>query len=111
MSTSAEFVQYVLDQFSELPSVRTRKMFGEYGFFYGGIYFAAACDNQFFVKITEGGKRLLPDCETAPPYPGAKPMFLIPRLEDRELLTELARVTCRELPPPRSKKGRSTTNF
>ena len=107
MATSPEFVQYVLDQLSGLSPVRTRKMFGEYGFYYDGIYFAAACDNQFFVKITEGGKRLLPGCETAPPYPGAKPMFLLTCLEDRALLAELARVTCRELPPPRTKKSRT----
>jgi hypothetical protein len=56
------------------------------------------------VKITEAGKKLMPDCETAPPYPGASPCFLIHELDNRQLLKELTQVTCAELPAPKPKK-------
>lgn len=56
------------------------------------------CDNQLFVKITAAGKRLAPDLETAPPYDGAKPYFLIDDIDNREFLVELVKETCKELP-------------
>jgi hypothetical protein len=40
-----------------------------------------------------------------PPYPGAKPIFLIEeQIEDAEWLSELVRITTRELPAPKPKK-------
>jgi len=46
----------------------------------------------------------------APPYPGAKPIFLIEdQLEDGAWLSELVRITARELPEPKPKKKRAKT--
>ena len=45
------------------------------------------------------------DVVEAPPYPGAKLSFLIgDRIEDGEWLSELVRITVRELPEPKPKK-------
>jgi hypothetical protein len=44
----------------------------------------------------------------APPYPGAKPSFLIEdKLEDKEWLSELIRITLRELPEPKRRKKKT----
>lgn len=73
MASNLEFVQFVCDQLGE--QVSCRRMFGEYGLFAHGKYFACVCDNQLFFKATPGGRMLLGSalgsCQLEPPYPGA----------------------------------------
>jgi hypothetical protein len=65
------------------------------------------CDNRLFVKPTVGGRAFIGDVVEAPPYPGAKPSLLIEgQIEDGEWLSELARITTRELPAPKPKRRR-----
>lgn len=109
MASGAEFVQYVADQFDDAGIITYRKMFGEYGLYCDGKFFASVCDDRLFVKITEAGRKYAPHLETAPPYEGAKPYFLVEEVDDRAFLTELARVTCAELPFPKPKKPKKTT--
>ena len=111
MSSSQEFVQYAADKCSGAGRITYRKMFGEYGMYCDGKIFALICDDQFFIKITEAGKRLAPELSEAPPYDGAKPYFLIEDLDDRDFLTEFITETCRELPmpKPKSKKKRNSS--
>ena len=107
MASMLEFVQCVCDQMG--GEVSYRKMFGEYGLYFQGKYFACVCDNQLFVKATQAGKDLLGDFQLAPPYPGASLCLLIPQLEDRELLSRLTEATCRDLPEPKPKKKKPRT--
>lgn len=107
MGSDLSFVEYVVDQFDADSGVTYKKMFGEYGLFSGGKMFAMICDNQLFFKPTEGGRALMGEVRLAPPYPGAKPIPLIEdRLDDGEWLSELARITTRELPAPKPRKRR-----
>lgn len=73
MASNLEFVQFVCDQLGE--QVSCRRMFGEYGLFAHGKYFACVCGNQLFFKATPGGRTLLGSalgsCQLEPPYPGA----------------------------------------
>lgn len=46
-------------------------------------------------------------CQLEPPCLGAAPYLLVPRLEDRELLSRLLKATCRELPEPKPRKKRA----
>jgi TfoX/Sxy family transcriptional regulator of competence genes len=78
-------------------------MFGEFGLFSAGKMFGMVCDNRMFVKPTAGGRAHIGDVVEAPPYPGAKPIFLIEELDDGEWLSELVRITVRELPAPKRK--------
>lgn len=109
MASNLEFVQFVCDQLGE--QVSCRRMFGEYGLFAHGKYFACVCDNQLFFKATPGGRTLLGSalgsCQLEPPYPGAAPYLLVTQLEDRELLSRLLEATCRELPEPKPRKKRA----
>lgn len=106
MASRKEFVAYVADQLREAGEITCRKMFGEYGIYCNGLFFAVICGDQLFVKITEGGKNLAPQLPQVPPYEGAKPYFLVENVDDRAFLAELTTVTCRELPPPKPKKRR-----
>lgn len=106
MASHADYVQYIADQCSNAGEITVRKMFGEYGIYCNGKIFGLICDDQFFVKITEPGKSLLPDLETAPPYDGAKLHFLVTDIDDREKLSAFVAATCDALPMPKPKKKR-----
>jgi TfoX/Sxy family transcriptional regulator of competence genes len=72
----------------------------------GGKMVASVCDDKLFVKPTLGGRAYVGEIAEASPYPGAKPSFLITgeKLEDREWLSELIKITAAELPIPIKKK-------
>lgn len=107
MASDKGFVDFILDQIDHSGEITARKMFGEYGLFCDKKIFALICDNKLFVKPTEGGRAFIKDVDEAPPYPGAKPSLLIgDRMEDREWLSNLVRITVRELPEPKPKKKR-----
>ena len=108
MGSTGEFVEYVTEQFDEDLGVTHKKMFGEYGLFCDGKMFGMVCDDRFFVKPTEAVRAFIGNVVEAAPYPGAKPSFLIEEgLEDRDWLSELARITARELPLPKRKKKKA----
>lgn len=104
MASSLQQVTYIVDQLQPAGCISYKKMFGEYGIYCDGIYFACVCDNNFYVKITPGVQALLPMAVTQPPYPGAKPMFLIEQLEDLPLLTKITQLTCGFLATGKTKK-------
>ena len=105
MGSDLGFVDFVVDQLDEDCVVTYKMMFGEYGLYSDGKLFALICDDQLFMKPTEGGRAHIGDVVEAPPYPGAKPSLLIvDQLEDSEWLSELVRITARELPAPKPKK-------
>lgn len=104
MASSKEFVEYAAAHLSEAGCITCRKMFGEYGVYCDGIFFALICDNQLFLKITPEGRQCCPSLPEAPPYAGAKPYFLIENLEDRAALIRLTAVTCQAISASPKKK-------
>lgn len=108
MASDQNFVDFVLDQIENVGEITAKKMFGEYGVWSDGKIFALICDNKLFIKPTEAGRIFIKDVVEAPPYPGAKPSFLIEnRIDDREWLSKLIRITVSELPEPKPKKKKS----
>ena len=105
MASDLDFVEFVVDQMADAGVISYRKMFGEYVVYCEGKVVALICDNRLFVKPTKGGKSFIVDVVEAPAYPGAKLSFLIEeQIEDKEWLSDLVRLTERELPEPRPKK-------
>jgi TfoX/Sxy family transcriptional regulator of competence genes len=104
MATDKDFADYILEQLSGAGEVTAKKMFGEYGIFLNGKMAAIIADNQLFVKPTEAGRKFIGEPEEAPPYTGAKNYFLIDNLDDPEWLSELVKITEKELPLPKPKK-------
>lgn len=105
MASNQEYVDYVVDQIENAGVITAKKMFGEYGVFSDGKIFALICDNKLFVKPTEGGREFIGKVVEAPPYPGAKPSFLIEdKVEDRDWISQLVSITVAELPEPKPKK-------
>ncbi len=107
MASDKEFVEYAVEQMKKAGNIRFRMMFGEYAVYCNEKVVALICDNQLFVKPTEAGRLFINDLTEAPPYPGAKPAFLIQaEIEDSEWLSELIKITEKELPVPKPKKRR-----
>ena len=96
MASHKDFVDYVAEQLREVGTIRSRKMFGEYGLYCDGVFFAVIYD-QFFVKVTAAGEAAFPDLPKAPPYEGAKDYIWVEDVENRELMTKLTRMTCEAL--------------
>ncbi len=104
MASDQGFVEYICDQIADAGRISSRKMFGEYAIYCDDKVVALVCDDRLFVKQTPGGRAFIGSPTEAPPYPGAKPSFLIEdRLDDRAWLSELIRLTAGELPPPKPK--------
>lgn len=105
MASDQTFVDFVVDQIENAAGITAKKMFGEYGVYAGKKLFALICDNKLFIKPTIAGRSFIKDVVEAPPYPGAKPSFLIEdKLEDRDWLSQLVQITVEELPEPKPKK-------
>ena len=105
MGSDMEFISFVLDQIENAGEITAKKMFGEYSIYSNGKLFGLICDNHLFIKPTESGRKYIKNPMERPPYEGAKSSFLIEdKIEDREWLSELIRLTVRELPEPREKK-------
>ena len=105
MASDLKFVEFVVDQLDEDCAVTYKRMFGEFGLYSDGKFFGVICDDQLCVKPTEGGRAFIGEVVESPPYPGAKPSLLIgDKIEDAEWLSELVRITARELPMPKPRK-------
>jgi len=104
VASNLEYVEYVCGQISGAGNIAYKKMFGEYCIYCDGKVIGDICDNQFFVKKTAAGSSVIPDCEEAAPYKGAKLHLLIESVDDRELMAKLISATFKELPAPRVKK-------
>ena len=104
MASDRQFVEFLLDQITGAGEVTYKAMFGEYGLYANGKLFALVCDNKLFIKPTQSGRSYIEDVVEAPPYPGAKPSFLIEeKLEDGEWLSQLVKISLPELPEPKHK--------
>lgn len=105
MASDQKFVDFVLDQIERAGVITAKKMFGEYALYTDVKLFALICDNRLFIKPTDAGRTFIGEVEEAPPYSGAKNYFLIEdNLEDRKWLSELVRISAKELPMPKPKK-------
>lgn len=103
MASSKEYLNFVLEKLSGLPEITHRAMMGEYLLYYRGKYFGGVCDDRFLVKPVPAALVRMPEAPQEPPYPGAKPMLLVERLDDSAFLEDLIPAMYPELP---EKKGR-----
>jgi TfoX/Sxy family transcriptional regulator of competence genes len=111
MPSDLSFVEFVVDQIKDAGEITYRKMFGEYALYCNAKVIALICDNRFFVKPTDGGRSFIEDVVEAPPYPGAKAYFLIEdKIDDREWVGNLIRITVKELPESKPKKKKMGTS-
>ena len=104
MASSRGYLDFIIDQLSGLEGVTSRAMMGEHliyvhGRLVGGIY-----DDRLLVKITPSALDLLPGAEKELPYPGAKEMLLVDRVDDSTFLCALLERIAGEVPASGKKK-------
>lgn len=104
MASKKEYLDFVLEQLSELNDISFRAMMGEYILYYQGKIIGGIYDDRFLVKPTNSAKSLMPDARLELPYEGAKEMLLVEDLDNRAFLTELLNAMIDELPAPKKKK-------
>ena len=104
MSSSKEYLEYILEQLSDLDEISYRAMMGEYILYYRGKIFGGIYDDRFLVKPVKAAKDMMPNADMELPYEGAKEMILVDDVDDREFLEELLEAMYDELPAPKKKK-------
>lgn len=86
MSSSIDYLEYVLDLLSDIENITYKKMMGEYILYCDGIIFGGIYDNRFLIKKTKTLENI--GFKEEIPYPSAKPMYLVD-IENREEINEL----------------------
>ena len=106
MASSKEYLEFIMEQLSELDDVSYRAMMSEYIIYFRGKVIGGIYDDRFLVKPTASAKALMPDADMEIPYEGAKEMIQVDDVENREFLKKLFEAMYGELPEPKKKKAK-----
>lgn len=95
MATSKEYKDFILEQLELLNDITCKPMMGEYLLYYNGILFGGIYDDRLLVKIVENNKKY--NMKEELPYEGAKTMYLVEDVDNKELLKEIIIDTSKDL--------------
>ena len=104
MASSKEYLDFILEQLSELEEISYRAMMGEYIVYYRGKIVGGIYDDRFLVKPIKFAIAYMPNAKYELPYDGAKEMLLVDDVDNKEFLTGLFNSMYDELPAPKPKK-------
>lgn len=104
MASSKAYLDFILEQLSELEEITYRAMMGEYILYYRGKIVGGIYDDRLLVKPVKSAVSLMPDATYELPYEGAKEMLLMDDVDNKESLTQLFNAMYEELPNPKKKK-------
>ena len=104
MASSKEYLEFILEQLSELDDVTYRAMMGEYILYYRGKIVGGIYDDRLLVKSVKSAAALMPDATFELPYEGAKEMLLVDDVDSKDFLIELFSAIYDELPLPKKKR-------
>lgn len=109
MASSKAYLDFILDQLSELQDISYRAMMGEYIIYYRGKIVGGIYDDRFLVKPVASAVAYMPDAEYEVPYEGAKEMLLVDNVDNKQYLQELITAMYDELPMPKKNSRISPT--
>ena len=104
MASSKEYLNFLLEQLSELTDITYKSMMGEYIIYYQGKIVGGIYDDRFLVKPVKSAIKLMPNADYELPYEGAKEMLLVDDVDNKDFLVELFNSMYEELPAPKVKK-------
>ena len=104
MSSTKAYLDFILEQLSDLPDITYRAMMGEYILYYRGNIVGGIYDDRLLVKPTTSALAEMPNAPYELPYEGAKPMLLVEDVDSKDALTALFQAMYPELPAPKAKK-------
>ena len=77
MASTKEYLDFILEQLSDLDEISFRAMMGEYILYYRGRVFGGIYDDRLLVKPVPTAVNLMPNATMELPYEGAKEMILV----------------------------------
>lgn len=104
MASSQGYLQFVLEQLSELDDISYRAMMGEFILYYRGRVVGGIYDDRLLVKPVKSAVAYMREPSYELPYDGAKEMLLVDDIDDKEYLAGLFKAMYDELPAPKVKK-------
>ena len=104
MASHKEYLNFILEQISELEEITYRAMMGEYIIYYRGKIVGGIYDDRLLVKPVKSAISLMPDANYELPYEGAKEMLLVNDVDNKDFLTRLFHAMYNDLPAPKKKK-------
>ena len=104
MASRKEYLDFILEQLSELEEITYRAMMGEYIIYYNGKIVGGIYDDRLLVKPVQAAINYMPNAEYRLSYDGAKEMLLVDNVDNKEYLIGLFKTMYEELPNPKAKK-------
>ena len=104
MASRKEYLDFILEQLSELEEITYRAMMGESIIYYNGKIVGGIYDDRLLVKPVQTAINYMPNAEYQLPYDGAKEMLLVDNVDNKEYLIGLFKTMYDELPAPKPKK-------
>lgn len=104
MASSKDYLDFVLEQLSELDEITYRTMMGEYIIYHKGKVIGGIYDDRFLVKPTKSTISMMPHAKMEIPYQGAKEMLMVENIDNKEFLKKLFKAMYDELPVPKKRK-------
>ena len=104
MASSKQYLEFILEQLSNLNDISYRAMMGEYIIYYKGKIVGGIYDDRFLVKPTKSSMAMMPNATMELSYEGAKEMLLVDEVDNKDFLAELLNAMYEELPAPKRKK-------
>ncbi len=103
MASSKEFLNFVLEQLSELDGISHRAMMGEFIIYYKGKIAGGIYDDRLLVKPVKSAADYMPEASCELPYEGGSKMLLVTELDDKAYLAGLFDAMYDELPERKKK--------
>ena len=104
MASSKEYLDFILEQVSELDNVSYKAMMGEFIIYYKGKIIGGIYDDRLLVKPVQSAISYMPNAVYEFPYDGAKKMLLVDDVDNNEFLIGLFDAMYDDLPVPKPKK-------
>ena len=104
MASSKEYLDFILEQVSELDNVSYKAMMGEFIIYYDGKIIGGIYDDRLLVKPVQSAINYMPNAVYELPYDGAKEMLLVDDVDNKEFLIGLFDAMYDDLPAPKPKK-------
>lgn len=95
MATTKDYRDFIIDSLSLLNNITYKPMMGEYLLYYKNILFGGIYDDRLLVKKVDSNKKY--HMEEAIPYEGAKPMYLVDDVDDRDRVRDIVLDTYNDL--------------
>ena len=110
MASSKEYLQFILEQLSDLEEINYHAMMGEYIIYYQGRIVGGIYDDRLLVKPTKSAVSYMATATYELPYEGEKEMLLVEDVDSKEYLTGLFNAMYDELPVHKAHKWKMAIN-